>query len=67
LCNTGLIPILWKWTVFLLLFIFLGLSESCVYLVSFCCGEAEVVIFVVDKYHCIPLDGRAAFGVQVNV
>jgi hypothetical protein len=24
------------------------------------CGEAEVVIFVVDKYHCILLDGRAA-------
>jgi hypothetical protein len=31
------------------------------------CGEAEVVMFVVDKYHCIPLDGRVAFGVQVNV
>ena len=31
------------------------------------CGEAEVVIFVVDKYHCIPIDGRAAFVVQVNV
>jgi hypothetical protein len=31
------------------------------------CGEAEVVMFVVDKYHCIPLDGRAAFVVQVNV
>ena len=31
------------------------------------CGEAEVVIFVVDKYHCIPLDCRAAFVVQVNV
>ena len=31
------------------------------------CGEAEVVIFVVDKYHCIPLDGRAALVVQVNV
>ena len=31
------------------------------------CGEAEVVIFVVYKYHCIPLDGRAAFVVQVNV
>jgi hypothetical protein len=23
------------------------------------CGEAEVVIFVVDKYHCIPIDGRS--------
>jgi hypothetical protein len=22
---------------------------------------------VVDKYHCIPIDGRAAFVVQVNV
>ena len=31
------------------------------------CGEAEVVIFVVDKYHCILLDGRAAFVVQDNV
>ena len=31
------------------------------------CGEAEVVIFVVDKYHCISLDGRAAFVVKVNV
>jgi hypothetical protein len=31
------------------------------------CGEAEVVIFVVDKYHCILLDGRAAFIVQENV
>ena len=31
------------------------------------CGEAEVVIFVVDKYHCIILDGRAAFVVQENV
>jgi hypothetical protein len=31
------------------------------------CGEAEVVILVVDKYHCIPFDGHAAFGVQVNV
>ena len=31
------------------------------------CGEAEVVIFVVDKYHCILLDGRAAFVVQENV
>ena len=28
------------------------------------CGEAEIVIFVVDKYHCILLDGRAAFVVQ---
>ena len=27
------------------------------------CGEAEVVIFM-DKYHCILLDGRAAFVVQ---
>ena len=31
------------------------------------CGEAEVVIFVVDKYHCILLYGRAAFVVQENV
>jgi hypothetical protein len=31
------------------------------------CGEAEVVIFVVDKYHCILLDGSAAFVVQENV
>ena len=31
------------------------------------CGEAEVVILVVDTYHCIPLDGHAAFVVQVNV
>ena len=31
------------------------------------CGDAEVVIFVVDKYHCILLDGRAAFVVQENV
>ena len=31
------------------------------------CGEPEVVIFVVDKYHCILLDGRAAFVVQENV
>lgn len=31
------------------------------------CGEAEEVIFVVDKYHCILLDGRAAFVVQENV
>jgi hypothetical protein len=31
------------------------------------CGEAEVVIFVVDKYHCILLDGRPAFVVQENV
>ena len=31
------------------------------------CGEAEVVIFVVDKYHWILLDGRAAFVVQENV
>jgi hypothetical protein len=31
------------------------------------CDEAEVVMFVVDKYHCIPLDGRAVFVVQVNV
>ena len=30
-------------------------------------GEAEVVIFVVDKYHCILLDGRAAFVVQENI
>jgi hypothetical protein len=30
-------------------------------------GEAEVVIFVADKYHCILLDGRAAFVVQTNV
>jgi hypothetical protein len=28
------------------------------------CGEAEEVIFVVDKYHCILLDGRPAFVVQ---
>ena len=31
------------------------------------CGEAEVVIFVADKYHRILLDGRAAFVVQENV
>jgi hypothetical protein len=31
------------------------------------CGEAEVVIFLVDKYHCILLDGRAAIVVQDNV
>jgi hypothetical protein len=31
------------------------------------CGEAEVVIFVVDKYHCILLDGRAAFVLHKNV
>jgi hypothetical protein len=31
------------------------------------CGEAEVVIFLVDKYHCILLDGRAAIVVQGNV
>ena len=31
------------------------------------CGEAKVVILVVDKYHCIILDGRAAFVVQENV
>ena len=31
------------------------------------CGEAEVVIFIVDKYHCIMFDGRAAFVVQENV
>ena len=31
------------------------------------CGEAEVVIFVVDKYHCILLDGRAAFVLQETV
>ena len=31
------------------------------------CGEAEEVIFVVDKYHSILLDGRAAFVVQENV
>ena len=31
------------------------------------CGEAEVVILVVDKYRCIPLDGHATFVVQVNV
>jgi hypothetical protein len=31
------------------------------------CSEAEVVIFAVDKYHCILLDGRAAFVVQENV
>ena len=31
------------------------------------CGKAAVVIFVVDKYHCILLDGRAAFVLQVNV
>jgi hypothetical protein len=31
------------------------------------CGEAEDVIFVLDKYHCILLDGRAAFVVQENV
>jgi len=28
------------------------------------CGVAEVVIFVVDKYHCILLGGRAAFVEQ---
>ena len=31
------------------------------------CGDAEVVISVVDKYHCILLDGRAALVVQDNV
>jgi hypothetical protein len=31
------------------------------------CGEAEVVIFVVDKYQCILLDGRAAFVLHKNV
>jgi hypothetical protein len=31
------------------------------------CGEAKVVIFVVNKYHCILLDGRPAFVVQENV
>ena len=31
------------------------------------CGEAEDVTFVVDTYHCILLDGRAAFVVQENV
>ena len=31
------------------------------------CDEAEVVIFVVDKYHCILLDGRVAFVVQENI
>ena len=31
------------------------------------CGEAEVVKFVVDKYHSILLDGRPAFVVQENV
>ena len=31
------------------------------------CGETEVVIFLVDKYHCISLDDRNAFVVQVNV
>jgi hypothetical protein len=31
------------------------------------CGVAKVVIFVVDKYHCILRDGRAAFVVQENV
>ena len=31
------------------------------------CGVAEEVIFVVDKYHCILLGGRAAFVVQENV
>ena len=31
------------------------------------CGEAEVVISVVDKYHCILLDGRAVFVVHENV
>jgi hypothetical protein len=31
------------------------------------CGVAEVVIFVVDRYHCILLVGRAAFVVQENV
>ena len=30
------------------------------------CGEAEVVIFVVDKYHCILLDGRAALVLHKN-
>ena len=28
------------------------------------CGKAEVVILVVDKYHCILLDGRAALVVH---
>jgi hypothetical protein len=31
------------------------------------CGVAEVVLFKVDKYHCILLDGRAAFVVHENV
>jgi hypothetical protein len=31
------------------------------------CGVAEVVIFAVDKYHCILLGGRAAFVVQVVI
>ena len=31
------------------------------------CGVADVVIFLVDKYHCILLGGRAAFVVQENV
>jgi len=30
------------------------------------CGEAEEVMFVVDTYRCILLDGRAAFDVQEN-
>jgi hypothetical protein len=30
-------------------------------------GEAEVVIFVVDKYHCILLDGRAAMARHYTV
>jgi hypothetical protein len=31
------------------------------------CGEAEVVIFMVDIYHCILLDGRPAFVVQEHI
>jgi hypothetical protein len=52
--NTGLIPILLKWTVFLLLFIFRGLSESCVYLVSF-----YVAVF--------PISSMLSVGVDTSV
>jgi hypothetical protein len=31
------------------------------------CGVADVVLFMVDKYHCILLDGRPAFVVHENV
>jgi hypothetical protein len=43
------------------------LSSLQLVLQTSCCGVAEVVIFVVDKYHCILLGGRAAFVLQENV